>query len=148
MQLPITIMNDVGLIKVSQDIVFSDNVKAISVCDDQPPSNSLATLSGWGVVKQGDTSVPNNLQYLQYRTLSWPECFITQIPAIVWINFICVKNTNKQGACNGDSGGPLVYEDELIGITSWGTGCAVNKADVYTNACKYKSWMATQMSAN
>ncbi|MTD59298.1 S1 family peptidase [Amycolatopsis pithecellobii] len=41
-------------------------------------------------------------------------------------------------ACQGDSGGPLVVGDKLIGIVSWGDGCAkAGKPGVYARVSTY-----------
>ncbi|HVW44732.1 MAG TPA: serine protease [Amycolatopsis sp.] len=41
-------------------------------------------------------------------------------------------------ACQGDSGGPLVVDGTLIGIVSWGDGCAkAGKYGVYTRVSTY-----------
>jgi secreted trypsin-like serine protease len=41
-------------------------------------------------------------------------------------------------ACQGDSGGPLVVGDTLIGIVSWGEGCAeAGKPGVYARVSSY-----------
>ena len=51
----------------------------------------------------------------------------------------------KQGqidSCQGDSGGPLVCDKKLVGIVSFGKGCArPNFPGVYTKLEKYTKWI-------
>ena len=55
----------------------------------------------------------------------------------------------RRDACQGDSGGPLVTRSDqegeysVIGITSWGQGCArPDTLGVYTNIALYSDWIA------
>jgi len=66
-------------------------------------------------------------------------------------NQICAAG--KADACQGDSGGPLVKmvksnsnlkaekQAELVGVTSWGAGCAHNYPGVYTRVSEYIDWI-------
>ena len=48
-------------------------------------------------------------------------------------------------ACQGDSGGPVLLNDEIVGATSWGIGCAYpNYPGVYTDVAMFRNWIDEQ----
>lgn len=64
---------------------------------------------------------------------------------------ICAAAENTD-TCQGDSGGPLVSRSSpgspysLVGITSWGDGCAVpGTYGVYARVTQYMDWVAMQV---
>ena len=48
----------------------------------------------------------------------------------------------KKDACQGDSGGPAVAYDRLLGMVSFGYGCATpGSYGVYSKVAKVRSWI-------
>lgn len=63
---------------------------------------------------------------------------------------ICAGNVAEGGidSCQGDSGGPLVSGSTLVGITSWGEGCALpNFPGVYARVPALSDWIKLNMQS-
>lgn len=99
-----------------------------------PKAGSFAVISGWGKVQEGG-SLSNNLRSVRLPIIDHAHCNKLYGGAIT-DRMICAGIVPDGGkdACQGDSGGPMVYNNELVGVTSWGIGCArPNFPGIYTN---------------
>lgn len=133
-------VNDVALIKTTQPISFSPNVKPINVNSDQMLDVKLGVLAGWGLLDY-DGDFPDNLQYIYEDIVPQDECITAHYPIPIYISHICGRNTAGRGACGGDSGSPLVSKGKQIGIASWIRRPCGSNPDVYVNVAFYSNWI-------
>ncbi|GAA2026270.1 hypothetical protein GCM10009839_25840 [Catenulispora yoronensis] len=105
---------------------------------EQPGVAALTV--GWGSVQpQGPTDVgggvyPNDLRQVSLPLVDDGPCQSVfdgvHNPTLYPKVMLCAGGDGRHDACTGDSGGPLLTpltsgDWELVGITSWGNGCAV-----------------------
>jgi len=151
-----TVDNDIGLIELASPIDFSTSpVRPICL----PPTNVShdqfdgrnATVAGWGYTTP---SGPNSkvLNKISVPIYSEKQCQNETIyrdkilPSMICAGY----QEGGRDACTNDSGGPLVVEEDgrhiLVGIVSWGHGCArPNAPGVYTRVTRYVDWINKQL---
>lgn len=151
---PGTTANDVGLMKVTVPFDLStSSVKPIELAaiDAEPPQT--ATVTGWGTLHSGDTSLPSILQKVDVPFVPDADCeedYENINPILP--SMVCYGEAGKD-SCQGDSGGPLfssvdnvVYE---YGIVSWGVGCAERRyPGVYSKIPYLRGWILDTMENN
>lgn len=136
---------DVALLKVKEKIVFGKTRQPIPLFGrkEEFEVGSLATVTGWG---KTETGYPKQLQTVEVPLINTKVCdylFSREFNGLKE-GEICAGyvGIGKKDACNGDSGGPLVLKGRLIGIVSYGNGCALpDYPGVYTEIAYYRDWI-------
>ncbi|XP_026711384.1 venom prothrombin activator notecarin-D2-like isoform X2 [Athene cunicularia] len=142
--------SDIALLYLSSAVVF--NEYAAPVC---LPSPSLAALlsaegragmvSGWGATHPRGSTL-RFLMKVQVPIVSAETCQRSTARLLTDNMFCAGYGTEAADACKGDSGGPFTvsYHNTwfLLGIVSWGEGCAEKgKYGVYTRVANYIPWI-------
>ncbi|SDK05417.1 Trypsin [Actinopolyspora mzabensis] len=100
--------------------------------------NTEATVLGWGArSEEGQNS--DVLRRAMVPVVGDAECAKIYDRQFVPNAMVCAGHPDGGvDACQGDSGGPLVVGNKIIGIVSWGVGCArPGKPGVYTEVAAY-----------
>lgn len=107
-----------------------------------PPMNDPAVefrIMGFGQTAEGGAESDALLTTI-VKPVAAEECQeIYDMYAFDEPTMICALDTGKD-SCTGDSGGPLMYEGVLVGITSWGLGCA-RYPGVYARVSAAYGWI-------
>ncbi|XP_061385410.1 transmembrane protease serine 9-like [Danaus plexippus] len=143
--------NDISLLQLNRPLEYTHAIRP--VCLPKTADNlyvgKIATVAGWGAVQETGkwscTLLEAQLPILSNENCTKTKYDVTKIKEVM----MCAgyPETAHKDACTGDSGGPLFMENsehayELIGIVSWGYGCArKGYPGVYTRVTKYLDWI-------
>jgi len=149
-----TLANDFAILYLGEDLVFGDTVGPVclpSKENDDAYDDVVATVTGWGTTYE-DGPVAQFLQKVDVDTMTNEACNNDYGEGEIQDNMICAARNGKD-ACQGDSGGPLITKEtgsedyySLIGVVSWGSGCADPKfPGVYARVTKELQWIKDNM---
>ncbi|XP_035493644.1 coagulation factor VII isoform X2 [Scophthalmus maximus] len=147
---PRTADNDIALLRLAAPIVYTPY--AVPACLPTRPlaerglwAVSLHTVSGWG--RRGELGPTSHiLRRLKVPRIRTQQC-VEDSGVTLTDNMFCAGYIEGlQDSCKGDSGGPLVtcYKKTnfLLGIVSWGKGCArPGNYGIYTRVSNYLDWI-------
>ena len=127
----------------------------------KPSVGSKVDVMGWG-----DTHISDHVEQLSdvlmtvdVKVMSNSDCDNSEgyidgsygnYHGQITSNMLCANDfANREDSCQGDSGGPLVQGDSLVGVVSWGIGCASNHfPGVYARVSKAYNWIENEVCKN
>mmetsp|Transcript_13414 Transcript_13414/g.31360 ORF Transcript_13414/g.31360 Transcript_13414/m.31360 type:complete len:420 (-) Transcript_13414:217-1476(-) len=148
-----TYANDVAIFELAEDALNPDGTPAALVRLNPDPveiEGTSMTVIGFGDIDPDEevTRFANALHRVDVNYITNDSCNRDHRGEID-DNMMCAKDDGKD-ACYGDSGGPLLLtpnegdytQDSLVGIVSWGRGCANERfPGVYTRISEFYDWI-------
>jgi len=136
-----TIDYDVATVQLASALTLGQtNAAAVALATAEPTTGTVRA-AGWGTTSSGGSTLPAALLQVDVPIVSRSTCQSAYGTSSITARMICAGQTGKD-SCQGDSGGPLVSGTTLVGIVSWGQGCAsAGYPGVYTNVANVRAWI-------
>lgn len=115
---------DVAFVGTKEEFQFGVGIHSaiIPIEPTDIPDNGKFLVVGWGAIIEGGLG-SNKLMAVNLTKISNEKCKNLYNESSITERMFCGLDPGKD-ACQGDSGGPAVYRNKLVGIVSWGNGCA------------------------
>jgi len=157
-----TTNNDFSMLKLKDEVDYSsyDHIRPICLPTDTSDDyvGHKATVTGWGTTSNGGI-VSETLLEVTLDVITNEQCKNNYSSSAITSAMLCahVPGGGKD-SCQGDSGGPLVTAKggsgqtpgenyELIGVVSWGEGCALPEyPGVYARVTSELAWIKDYLS--
>merc|ERR1711988_790375 len=155
-----TIDNDIAVLELAEDLTFTKKIKpaCLPSSETKDYSGSASTVSGWGgTIGYG----PNDQQPQQPRQCTLKETIVKLLKGSDPMCSKYLKTSSSKiklcafakdtDACQGDSGGPLTVPENgkytLVGVVSYGSGCASSTPGVYVRVQGFLPWIKNLISS-
>nr|AAC39131.1 midgut-specific serine protease 2 [Stomoxys calcitrans] len=139
-----TMKNDVAVIKLARPVKESATIRFVKLADKTPATGTPAVVTGWGTTCfMACNTLPKTLQKVVVDIVDEKTCASSEYKygSKIKPTMVCAYAEDKD-ACQGDSGGPLVAGGKLVGVVSWGKGCALPAIPgVYADVPSLRTWI-------
>ncbi|RLU26278.1 hypothetical protein DMN91_000072 [Ooceraea biroi] len=139
--------NDIAVCKIIGTIEFSTAVGPVCLPFQHHRDTfggAIVQALGWGLLDFGGAK-SSTLQKVHLNVINPAKCK-SYYPGINMDNHVCTYTPGKD-TCQMDSGGPVLWQNPtthnlvLVGITSFGVGCAGDEPAVDTRVGAYIDWI-------
>jgi len=155
-----TLDNDIAVLELSEELTFTDKIKPACLPSSATKdfSGTASTISGWGgTIGYG----PNDQQPQQPQQCGLKE---TMVKVLAGSDSKCSRALGTSSStiklcawskdtdtCQGDSGGPLTVPENgkytLVGVVSYGWGCASSTPGIYARVQGFLPWIKNLISS-
>jgi len=139
-----TLNNDISVIRLASALTLAQTqARAVTMpSQGSDLTSGSAIAAGWGTTSEGG-SLAASLRQVTVGVVSRATCQSNYGSSSITTNMVCAGSSGLD-SCQGDSGGPLTQSGVLVGVVSWGIGCArPGYPGVYTRVGNYVSWVAS-----
>ncbi|KAL9884048.1 trypsin 3A1 [Glossina fuscipes fuscipes] len=145
-----TMRDDIGLMFLKTGLPINKThltVAPIDMANTTTLNRTTCQISGWGKTEQDVLSTL--LRTANVSIIGQDICSMVYGNAL-YKGMICAgRLAGGTDSCQGDSGGPLICNNTLVGVVSWGTGCAQPLSPgVYSDVQYYYKWIMKHNSAS
>uniref|UniRef100_A0A182RQF3 CLIP domain-containing serine protease n=1 Tax=Anopheles funestus TaxID=62324 RepID=A0A182RQF3_ANOFN len=157
---PIKFRHDIGLIRMAQEVEFTDSIKPICLPVNEAVRRKVLTkyiITGWGTTEE--QSLSDVLLQAIVNHVEVPECQQKMTENFLYVTLaeewqMCAAGEGLVDSCQGDSGGPLGFSVDVsgarfvqFGIVSAGVrSCGKeNVPGIYTRVSSYMDWIVANM---
>ena len=133
---PVNRSNDIALLRLTEEADLTVYTPVCLPAHNQIFTGRQSIVTGWGATSDMDPSSDTLQELKGLQVLSDSECrsAMESVQGFsgsdISSDMLCAGGEQGRDACQGDSGGPLIVQEEesftLIGVVSWGIGCARN----------------------
>jgi len=152
-------VHDIALLKLKEKLDLSVYMPACLAPAATSYTGSTAWVYGWGNT-QSESESSSTLRETTQTILSKADCEAGKgtwqgteysMAGAISDDMICGIKSG-QDSCQGDSGGPFTVEGSgahtLVGVVSWGYGCAVaGLPGVYSSVSHHREWIDAKIAA-
>ncbi len=139
----LTFENDIAVLHLKKPVNLDVDAQLITLPRPYQRIRGKTTIIGWGRLSENGSS-PNVLNEVNVSLVKSKKCKAIY-KGEIFPGMICASAKGKD-SCQGDSGGPLFKDTKLIGLVSWGNGCAKpNYPGVYTKVSNYINFINENM---
>uniref|UniRef100_A0A182JYL3 CLIP domain-containing serine protease n=1 Tax=Anopheles christyi TaxID=43041 RepID=A0A182JYL3_9DIPT len=157
---PIKFRHDIALLRMAQEIEFSDSIKPICLPVNEEIRRKVLSkyiITGWGTTEQ--QSLSELLLQAIVNHVPIPECQQKMNENFLYVTLadewqMCAAGEGLVDSCQGDSGGPLGFSVDVagakfvqFGIVSAGVrSCGKESVPgIYTRVTSYMNWIVANM---
>ncbi|KAH8294384.1 hypothetical protein KR054_011787, partial [Drosophila jambulina] len=141
---PNTMTHDLAMMKFKRPMKLSKCVKTVRLpAPSSRPLPKVLTVWGWGLTSANAVNVQRYARKVKVDRLTNKQCNKDYAGTGIKItsDMVCASRPGKD-SCSGDSGGPMTHKGVLVGLVSFGIGCAnKNYPGVYCRVVYFIKWI-------